>query len=86
MLTASFPAGCMTKKIVILTDATAPMEAKPRRGLRQRRAGAVLGAGDAGFTMSAGVPRISEAIALKALCCKDEVGAFPGSLGVIIRA
>src|ERR1700736_3847355 len=86
VLTASFPAGCMTKKIVILTDATAPMEAKPRRGLRQRRAGAPLGPGASGFTILAGVRRISEAIALKALCCEGEVKAFPGSLGVIIRA
>ena len=98
VLSASFPAGCMTKKIVILTDAKVPMEAKPRRGLRQRRAGAPCGPGDedpapgvgfsggSGFTISAGVPRISEAIALKALCCEGEVKAFPSSLGIIIRA
>jgi hypothetical protein len=88
----------MSKKIAILADATAPMAAKLRRGLRQCRAGPTwrpgdeapapgIGfAGDSGFTISAGVPRISAAIASKALCCEGEVEAFPGSLGVIIRA
>ena len=38
-LTAFSPPGGMSKKIVILTDAAAPMEAKLRKGLRQGRAG-----------------------------------------------
>jgi hypothetical protein len=86
----------MSKKIAILTDATAPMETKLRRDLRQCRGGppwrpddedpapSIGFAGDSGFTMSASVPRIPDPIA--ALCCEGEVEAFPGSLGVIIRA
>ena len=98
MLTPLSPAECMSKKIVMLTAAIAPMEAKLRRGLRQRRAGlpcrpddenpgpSIGFPGNSGFTISAGVSRISDAIALKPLCCEGEVEPFPGSLGVIIRA
>ena len=82
---------CMSKKIAILANATAPTAAKCRRGPPWRPgdedpAPGVGFPGDSGFTISAGVPRISEAIALKALCCEGEVEAVPGSLGVIIRA
>jgi hypothetical protein len=92
MLTALFSPRCTSKKIV--TDATATTAAKPRRSLRQCRVGPpwlpgdkdpATGAkfpGDSGFAISPGAPRISDAIALKALCCEGEVGA----LGVIIRA
>ena len=80
----------------MLTDATVPMGAKLRRDLHQCRGGRLWRpddedpapstgfAGDSDFTISAGFPRISDTIA--ALCCEGEVGALPGSLGVIIRA
>src|SRR5262249_47495404 len=51
MLTTWSSPGCMTKKIAILTDATAPMAANPRRSLRQCRLGAGF-PGDSGFAIS----------------------------------
>jgi len=96
MLTALFSPGYASKKIV--TDATAPTAAKPRRGLRQCRVGPpsfpgdkdpATGAGfsgDCGFAIASGAPRILDAIALEALCREAEVKASPSSLGVIIRA
>jgi len=98
MLTALSRPGCISKKIVTPTNATAPMEAKLRRDLRQCRGGpsrrpddedpapSTGFAGDSGCTVSAGVPRISDTIAVAALSWDDEVEAFPGSLGVIIKA
>ena len=96
MLTALFSPGYASKKIV--TDATAPTAAKPRRGLRQCRVGppwfpgdkdpatSAGFSGDSGFAVSSGAPRISDGIALEALCREAEVKASPSSLGVIIRA
>ena len=98
MLPALSSPGCTSKKIATLTAAAAPTAVKPSRGLRQCRAGppwlpgdkdpatSAGFPGDSGFAISLGAPRISDAIALKALCCEVGVEASPFALGVIIRA